>query len=127
MFKMASFDKVEEFIRNNYDTRSLTMESISKSSDVLAKIEEAKALLYVAMDREEIQKSGYCEIFQDLWIKIKENHEGADVDQRAIAQSEFLSRKYRKGEQISAYFGRFGLALARAQASGVCIDEATKF
>lgn len=93
----------------------------------LAKMEEAKAILYVAMDREEIQKSGHCETVGDLWTKIKENHEGADVDQRAISHSEFLGLQYRKGEQIAAWCGRFELALARAEASGIEVDEATKF
>lgn len=144
-------EKIEKLNRNNYDTWSIIMESVLKSrklwdlvkleidldspeADDQAKIlldvtknEEAKAILYTAMDREEIQKTGVCESASDLWFKIKENHQGADVDQRNISLSDFLSYSYKRGESITSYCGRFEVALAKAEASGLHIDESTKF
>lgn len=60
------------------------------------KNEEAKHLLYVSMEAHEIAASGVCETAHDLWVKIRENHEGAEEHLQSIALSELLSIKYMK-------------------------------
>lgn len=142
---MSQIDKVEKLNSSNYDTWSIVMECILKSrklwtlmfqeaeddkvmtEDEDAKDEEAKAIIYSSMSREEIQKSGHSDTAAQLWLKIKENHEGLDVDQRNIALGEFMQFSYHRGEQIVAYCGRFELALARATTTGVQLDESLKF
>lgn len=142
---MSHFDRIEKLTSNNYDTWSIIIESVLKSKklwtmmfqepindkapsdDDIAKDEEAKSIIYSSMSREEIQKSGISESAGDLWLKIKENHEGADVDQRNLALSDFMLFSYRKGEHLTSYCGRFELALSKAESTGVVMDESMKF
>lgn len=161
-------ERIDKLSKINYDTWSITLQSILKSKKLwylielghdlidedieeinkpenkdkpefatiaskiklfedVEKNEEAKSILYTTMSREEIQKTGSCGSAYDLWEKIKENHLGADVDQRNIALSEFLGFEYRKGEAITSYCGRFEIALSRVETSGSIVDESTKF
>lgn len=141
----SNSDKIEKLNSTNYDTWSLVMECILKSrklwssmfevhdeekaltEDEIAKNEEAKAIIYSAMTREEIQKSGHSESAGLLWLKIKENHEGLEIDQRNVSLSEFMQFSYNKGEHITAYCGRFEMVLAKTIATGVPLDESLKF
>lgn len=164
---MLGGDRIERLNKNNYDTWSITIQSILKSKSLwylieygtelesldveeaskpenaskpefaaikakldmftdITKNEEAKAILYTTMDRLEIQKTGTCNSAYDLWEKIRENHQGADVDQRNIALSEFLTFSYRKSEPITSYCGRFEIALSKVESSGMTLDESMK-
>lgn len=77
------------------------------------KNEEAKHILYVSMEPQQIAATGICETAHELWRKIKENHEGAEANHQSIALAEFLGIKYLKNENLISFAGRFELALGK--------------
>lgn len=88
--------------------------------------EEAKHLLYVAMDPLQISATGVSATAHDLWNKIRENHEGAERDLQNNSLADFLGFKYSKGENIIQYCGRYELALGRVSLAGNTVDDNTK-
>lgn len=73
----------------------------------MLKNEEAKHIMYAAMDSSQIMATGSCSSAHDLWMKLKENYEGAEKESRNNALANFLGFKYQKGESIVQYCGRF--------------------
>lgn len=67
--------------------------------------------MYTTMEPKQITMSGACENAHELWKKIQENHEGAEIDLRINALSDFLGFKFRKGETIVEYAGRYEILL----------------
>lgn len=90
------------------------------------KSEEAKAVMYGAMDTTQILATGECETAYDLWTKIRENHEGTAEDRKNNALSNFLGFKYQKNESTTAYIARFEMALTRLVSTDHRIEENTK-
>lgn len=88
---------------------------------------EAKALMFTAMNAQQIMATGSCETAHDLWMKIQENNQGAEQLLRNNALAEFLGIKYRPGESIIQYCGRFEVALGRVLATGKQVDDETRF
>lgn len=86
--------------------------------------EEAKHLIYISMEASEIEAT--CETANDLWNKIKENHEGAESNLQSTALAEFLSLKYQKDESMITFAGRFEIALGRLNSTDYKIDEKIK-
>lgn len=140
-------EKIEKLTKNNYDTWSLVVESVLKARNLWkycikpetnaeeqkeltdeesVKHEEAKAIMYTAIDRTEILKTGVCERAYELWLKIKENHEGSIDDLNNISLSEFLGFKFRKGESIIEYCGRFENSLAKLESTGAIVQNTTQ-
>lgn len=134
--------RVEKLTAKNFSTWKLVMTSLLKSRGLwefcAAKIEStdedkmknnelAKHCMYSAMDINQIVATGTCATAHDLWTKIVENHEGSDDALKANAMAEFLGFKYRKGEPIVQYCGRFELALGKVETAGKTIEEPTKF
>lgn len=90
------------------------------------KNEEAKHLIYVSMEPQEIAATGVYKTAYQLWTKIQENHEGSEHNLQSIALAEFLSLKYQKGETLVNYAGRFEIALGKLEATDFKVDEKTK-
>lgn len=88
--------------------------------------EKAKHLIYCSMEPHQIAATGVCKTARELWIKIKENHEGAISNLQSTSLSEFLSIKYRKNESIISYAGRYEISLGRLESTGQVVDEKTK-
>lgn len=140
-------EKIDKLNARNYSTWKTVLESLLKSKKLwslcvlpdgnkemkepneaeVAKNEEAKTTMYITMTAEQIQMTGVCEFAYELWERIRENHEGAEIDLRNSALSDFLSFNYRRGETIINYCGRFELSLAKLETLGQQIDEPTKF
>lgn len=133
--------KIEKLNARNYTTWQIVMTSLLKSKglwqfcvakienineETMTKNEEAKHLIYAAMDTGQISSTGSCDTAYDLWVKVKENHEGAEVDLKNNALADFLGFKYGKGETIVQYCGRFEMALSRLLSTGHMVDESTK-
>lgn len=142
---MASVEyKVEKLNARNYSTWRIVVESHLKAkglwSTVLAGVkdegenedeflvsnEAAKHTMYVSMEPQQIAATGTCELARDLWLKIKENHEGAEANLRSSALAEFLGLKHRKNETLVSFAGRFELSLGKLQSTGHTVDEKTK-
>lgn len=87
---------------------------------------EAKAVIYSSLDANQLTATGSCETAFDLWVKIRENCEGAEQALRNNALAEFLSFKHKPGESIVAYCGRYEVALGRLLATGRAVEEDTK-
>lgn len=68
---------------------------IKSEADSL-KDEEAKTLIYTSMDSAQINQTGRCTTSRELWLKVKENNEGAEKDLRKNALHEFLGLKIGK-------------------------------
>ena len=99
---------------------------IAGNEEQRAKNEEAKHLMYSAMDAAQIIATGACETAHDLWIKIRENHEGAEKDLQNNALADFLGFKFKPGESLIQYCGRYELALGRLLSTGHKVSEDTK-
>ena len=102
-------------------------ENEEETEAILQSNEEAKHLLYMTMEADQIMATGVCPTAFDVWLKIEENHEGAESRARSDSLADFLGFKFIKGESLIAYCGRYELALGRLQASGYQIEEDTKF
>jgi hypothetical protein len=96
------------------------------SPEEKVKNEQAKTLMYSAMTASQIASTGVCESARDLWVKIKENHEGASSSQRSVAFTQFLKLRYHKNESINDFAGRFETALGRLEATGFEVDNDLK-
>lgn len=133
--------KLEKLSAKNYSTWKTVMSSLLKgkglwpyveaitdlkNNSIMQKNEEAKHLMYAAMEPSQITATGSCDSAKELWEKIQENHEGAESDFRISALSDFLGFKYQKNETPVQYSGRYENALGRLEASGKPVDEATK-
>lgn len=132
--------KIEKLSRDNYATWRTIMTSALKGKNLYDYIlatktakpeervsdEQAKTMMYVAMTTSQIAAIGVCASARDLWIKIKENHEGAASTQRSVAYTELLKLKYNKNEAIGDFAGRFETALGRLEATGQTVDEELK-
>lgn len=133
--------KVEKLTAHNYTNWSIVLTSLLKAKGLykfckeetqldteatMMKSEEAKALMYMAMDSNQIAATGTCETAKDLWDKIRENHEGAQRDLMNNALATFLGFKFHKGETIIQYCGRFETALGRVLTTGQTVDNSTK-
>lgn len=132
--------KFEKLSARNYTTWKILMSSLSKSKgldkyigtqikvdeDTKSRHEEAKFLMYSAMESQQIMATGSCDSAGDLWAKIKENNEGAEKDLRNNLLAEFLGFKYRKDETIIQYCGRFEILLGRLLTTGHKVDDSTK-
>lgn len=138
---MASAEfKFEKLSASNYSTWKTVIkshligkelwdyiESVKNESDEDAiHNEKAKAIIYLAMETPQIAATGVCETAHDLWVKIKENHEGALSNLRSTSLAEFLGIKYRKGESLISYAGRYENILGRLESTGQKVDETTK-
>jgi hypothetical protein len=88
--------------------------------------EQAKSVLYMSMEPQQIAATGVCATAYDLWQKIRENHEGSQSDLHSTSLAEFLSMKYNRGESLISYSGRFELALGMLESTGYRTDEKTK-
>ena len=88
--------------------------------------EEAKHLMYASMEVAQIIATGTCDTAAELWLKIQENNQGAELSLQTSALAEFLGFKYQKNETIINYCGRSELALGRLTSTGYTVDEATK-
>lgn len=100
-----------------------------KNSDDEDKIknEQAKSIIYLSMEPQEISATGTCETAHQLWAKIKENHEGALSNLRSTAMAEFLSIKIQHNETLIAYAGRFENLLGKLEmATAQPVDEKMK-
>lgn len=133
--------RMERLNARNYTTWKTVMESLLKSKglwnyvkvpivneteDDLKKNEEAKHLMYMAMETQQIIATGSCELAYHLWEKVQENHEGSEVDLRNNSLSDFLSLKYGKNENMIQFCGRYEVALGRVETQNNRIDEKTK-
>lgn len=132
--------KVDKLSTNNYSTWKVIMESqlkgkalwpfvisIKNDEDVDQLFnEQAKALMYLSMDVHQIAATGVCATAYDLWKKIRENHEGAESNLRSSSLAEFLSIKYRKGETIVNFAGRYENSFGKLASTGHVVDEKTK-
>lgn len=132
--------KMEKLSAKNYATWKIMMSSLLASKGLTTycdkntpvseenfeKHEQAKFLMYSTMDPQQIMATGVCESAAALWAKIKENHEGAEIDLRNNILADFLGFKYRKDESIVQYCGRFEMLLGRLEATGHKVDEGTK-
>ena len=88
--------------------------------------EQAKTIMYVSMEPQQIAASGVCDTAHELWLKLKENHEGALTNLRSSSLAEFLALKYKRGESIINFSGRFENSLGRLESTGHKVDEKTK-
>lgn len=119
---MASVEyKAEKLTKNNYsvwrtvmtsalmgkDLWSVVIEESDGTDELKLKNEQAKHLMYISIEPQQIAATGVCKSAHSLWLKIKENHEGAEANLKSIALSEFMSIKYQKNESIVSYSGRF--------------------
>lgn len=136
--------RAEKLSARNYSTWKIVLESQLKAKDLwgvvstgkkekdetendfLINNENAKHLMYIAMEPQQIAATGTCSLARNLWLKIKENHEGAEANLRSTALAEFLGLKHRKSESIVSFAGRFELALAKLENTGHQVDEKTK-
>lgn len=82
--------------------------------------------MYVSMEPQQISATGVCDSAHDLWMNIKENHEGAEANLRSVSLAEFLSFRYRKTESLVSYAGRFELTLGKFESTDHKVDEKTK-
>ena len=82
----------------------------NETEDDKKKNEEVKHLLYLSMEPAQITATGSCANAYELWQKLKENYEGAESDLSNTLLAEFLAFRYRKGESIINYCGRFEMA-----------------
>lgn len=101
-------------------------ENADIKTENVQKIEETKHLLYTSMDPDQINATGSCVTAHDLWVKIKENNEGAEIDMRNNALSDFLSIHFHKSESIVQFCGRFEQLLSRLTATGYVVDDKLK-
>lgn len=81
------------------------------------KNEQAKTVMYVAMEANRIAATGVCQSAFDLWAKIRENHEGALTNLRSSSLAEFLNIKYRKNESIISFAGRYENSLGKLEST----------
>lgn len=92
--KMSVEYKLEKLNGKNFTTWKVVMSSLLKSKrlwqyvnedikpeeeDQLVKNEEAKHLMYAAMDPAQIMATESCTTAYDLWRKLKENHKGSEL------------------------------------------------
>lgn len=87
---------------------------------------EAKHLMYISMEPQEIAATGVCDSAHSLWVKIRENHEGAEANLQSISLAEFLGLKYQKGESLITFAGRFETTLGKLMSTDYKVDEKTK-
>lgn len=138
---MATIEfKIEKLSNNNYTTWSMVVQSQLKGKDLwdfvteskvnspeeIIKNEQAKTLIYSSMETNQIAATGVCRTAYDLWVKIKENHLGAETNSRSSSLAEFLSLEYKKNDNLISFAGRFEATLGRLQTTGHRIDEQTK-
>lgn len=138
---MTSFEmKIEKLSASNYQTWKTVMISHLKGKNLwdyvleikletdedLVLNEQAKSIIYTAMDSNQIAATGVCNTAYHLWIKIKENHEGALSNLRSVSLAEFLSIKYKKNESIMSFAGRYENALGKLESTNHTVDEKTK-
>lgn len=129
---MAHFEyKIEKLSAHNYTNWKTVMTSLLMSKGLWPYIsavkmeteidkqknEEAKTLMYIAMESNQITSTGSCETAHALWTKLKENNEGAETNLSNTLLAEFLGFRYKKGETIVSYCGRFEIALAKLNAT----------
>lgn len=132
--------KIEKLNEYNYTVWKKIMNAQLKGKDLwdyclrikqeddedLVKNEQAKKLMYVSMDAQQIASTGVCETAFHLWQKIKENHEGALSNLQSSSLAEFLSFRYKKNESIVSYAGRYETALGKLLSTNHVVDEKTK-
>lgn len=133
--------RIEKLNAKNYTTWQLVVTSLLKSKGLwkycvskergddeatMMKNEEAKHLIYAAMETSQIGATGSCDTAFELWEKVRENHQGAEKDLRNNALAEFLGFRYQKGETVMQYCGRFEAALSRLLTADHKVDESTK-
>lgn len=119
---MASIEsKVDKLSTHNYpvwktvimsqlmskDLWDYVVESKNDTDEEKIHNEQAETLMYISMEPQQIAATGVCNSAHDLWIKIKENHEGSISNLRSISLAEFLGIKYTKNESIINYAGRY--------------------
>ena len=138
---MSLDSKIEKLNHTNYPTWALVMTSLLKSKGLWKYIstdiniveeaqmmsdEEAKTLMYAAMDPSQIIATGSSATARELWSKVRQNHQGAESDLRNNALAQFLGFKYIKGESILQYCGRYEIALGSLLNIKGSVDESTK-
>ena len=97
-----------------------------ESDDDIVGNESAKHLIYISMEPSQIAATGVCNTAHDLWMKIRENHEGAEANLQSTSLAEFLGFKYRKNESLISYAGSLELTLGKLEATNYAVDERTK-
>lgn len=108
------------------DLWDFVVESKNNSDEDKIKNEQANTLMYASMESTQISETGVCRSAHDLWIKIRENHEGALSNLRSSALAEFLSMKIKKNESIIAFAGRYENTLGKLESTGHAVDDKTK-
>lgn len=108
------------------DLWDYVVEELNDKDEHKIKNELAKHLMYVSMEPTQIAATGVCISAHDLWMKIRENHEGAEDNLRSSSLAEFLGLKYSKNENLISYAGRYEIALGKLESTGHRVDSKTK-
>lgn len=138
---MASIEhRVDKLTSDNYSTWRTIVKSQLMSKELWdyviqtkhstdedkLKNEQAKTIMYIAMEASQIAATGVCTTAYELWTKIRENHEGSISNLRSTSLAEFLSTRYRKNESIVTFAGRYENSLGKLESTGHTVDEKTK-
>lgn len=128
--------KMEKLTPSNYTSWKTCLKNFLISRDLWdiamkktegAKVNaEVKAIIYSTMTSAQITDAGTCNTANELWLKIRENYEGAEQDLKNTALSEFLGIRYKKGENIINFCGRYENLLGRLLSTGFIVEESTK-
>lgn len=116
-------------VKNLLTAKNLWKYCETSIPDSASKNAEAKAIIYASMEPGQLTATGTCETAHELWLKIKENHEGGEKVSHAVALSNLLGIKFRPSETLLEFMGRYEVALGRAQSyydKDKDLDEDTK-
>lgn len=138
---MASLDpKIDRLTSKNYNTWKTIVTASLKGKDLWdyvitskmadrkeeIKNEQAKSIIYGAMEPHQVAATGVCISANELWTKIQENHEGTVGNLKMASLQEFYNIAYRKNESITSFAGRYETLLGRLESTGHKVDNHTK-